>query len=41
MESFTSEMEWDTLKIGPSSAMNPKEKASIMDQMSSEEVNEL
>ena len=41
MESFTSEMEWDTLKIGPATAMDPKEKASIRDQMSSEEVNEL
>ena len=41
MESFTSEMEWDTLKIGPATAMDPKLKASIRDQMSSEEVNEL
>ena len=41
MDDFTSEMEWDTLKIGPGSVMNPKEKASIREQMSSEEVNEL
>jgi replicative DNA helicase len=41
MEDFTSVMEWDTLKIGPHSAMNPKEKASIREQMSTEEVNEL
>ena len=41
MESFTSEMEWDTLKIGPHSAMDPKEKASIRDQMSTEEADDL
>ena len=41
MDDFTSDMEWDTLKIGPGTTMNPKEKASIRDQMASEEVNEL
>jgi len=29
MEGFTSVMDWDTLKIGPQSAMNPNEKKQI------------
>ena len=29
MEGFTSVMNWDTLKIGPQSAMNPTEKKQI------------
>ena len=33
MEGFTSTMDWDTLKIGPKSTMNPKEKESIRDSL--------
>ena len=33
MEDFTSEIDWDTLKIGPRSAMNPKEKAQLRAEM--------
>ena len=33
MDSFTSEMEWDTLKIGPRSAINPKDKAQMRAEM--------
>ena len=40
MESFTSEMDWDTLRIGPKSALNPKEKADMKAKMN-EEVHEL
>jgi hypothetical protein len=40
MESFTSEMDWDTLRIGPKSALNPKEKADMKSKMN-EEVHEL
>ena len=40
MESFTSEMDWNTLKVGPRSALNPKEKAQMKTKMN-EEVHEL
>ena len=33
MDSFTSEMEWDTLKIGPKSALNPKERDKLKEEM--------
>ena len=33
MDSFTSEMAWDTLKIGPRSALNPMEKAKLKEDM--------
>jgi hypothetical protein len=33
MEGFTSVMDWDTLKIGPQSAMNPKEKEVLKDSL--------
>jgi hypothetical protein len=33
MESFTSEVDWETLKIGPGSALNPKEKEDIESNM--------
>jgi len=31
MEGFTSVMDWETLKIGPQSTMNPKDRAAIKD----------
>ena len=40
MESFTSAMNWDTLKIGPQSSLNPKAKAEMKTKMN-EEVHEL
>ena len=40
MESFTSEMDWDTLRIGPKDSLNPKEKADMKSKMN-EEVHEL
>lgn len=33
MESFTSAVDWETLKIGPQSALNPKEKENIEKSM--------
>ena len=33
MESFTSAVDWETLKIGPQSALNPKEKETIEKSM--------
>ena len=33
MESFTSVVDWETLKIGPQSALNPKEKENIENSM--------
>ena len=32
-ESFTSEMNWDTLKIGPHTALDPDEKAELKETM--------
>jgi len=41
MEGFTSVMDWETLKIGPQSTMNPKEKEAIKDSLSTgEEIND-
>jgi replicative DNA helicase len=37
MEGFTSVMDWETLKIGPQSTMNPKEKEEIKDSLSTGE----
>jgi replicative DNA helicase len=37
MEGFTSVMDWETLKIGPKSTMNPKEKEAIKDSLSTGE----
>ena len=37
MEGFTSVMDWETLKIGPQSTMNPKEKDDIKDSLSTGE----
>jgi hypothetical protein len=37
MESFTSTVDWETLKIGPQSAMNPKEKEAIANNMATGE----
>ena len=37
MEDFTSEMDWDTLKIGPKSALSPTEKAKLKEQMEDDE----
>jgi hypothetical protein len=33
MESFTSEVDWETLKIGPASALNPKQREDIESNM--------
>ena len=33
MESFTSAVDWETLKIGPQSALNPKERENIEKSM--------
>jgi replicative DNA helicase len=33
MESFTSEVDWETLKIGPASALNPKQREDIENNM--------
>jgi len=37
MESFTSTVDWETLKIGPQSAINPKEREAIKDNMATGE----
>ena len=37
MEGFTSVMDWETLKIGPQSTMNPKERDEIKDSLSTGE----
>ena len=37
MEGFTSVMDWETLKIGPQSTMNPKEREEIKDSLSTGE----
>ena len=37
MEGFTSVMDWETLKIGPQSTMNPKERDAIKDSLSTGE----
>jgi replicative DNA helicase len=42
IEDFSSQIEWDTLKIGPQSAMTPKQKDALKKEMSSgEDVQEL
>ena len=41
MEGFTSTMDWDTLKIGPESTLNPKEKDEVKSNMATgEEIHE-
>jgi len=41
MEGFTSKMDWDTLKIGPESALNPKEREEVKSNMATgEEIHE-
>ena len=37
MESVTSTVDWETLKIGPQSAINPKEREAIKDNMATGE----
>jgi hypothetical protein len=37
MEGFTSVMDWETLKIGPQSTMNPKDRENIKDSLSTGE----
>ena len=37
MEGFTSVMDWETLKIGPQSTMNPKDRDAIKDSLSTGE----
>jgi len=40
MEGFTSTMDWDTLKIGPESTLNPKEKEEVKGNIAGEEIHE-
>ena len=41
MEGFTSVMDWETLKIGPQSTMNPKDRETLKDSMAiGEEIND-
>ena len=37
MKSFISEIDWETLKIGPQSAMDPDERAELKEQMNTGE----
>jgi hypothetical protein len=37
MESFTSVVDWETLKIGPQSAINPKERENMKENMTTGE----
>ena len=37
MKSFISEIDWETLKIGPQSAMDPDERAELKDSMNTGE----
>ena len=37
MESFTSVVDWETLKIGPQSALNPKEREEVASSMATGE----
>ena len=37
MEGFTSVMDWETLKIGPQSTINPKDRAKIKDAVATGE----
>jgi hypothetical protein len=37
MEGFTSVMDWETLKIGPQSTMNPKDRDNMRDSLSTGE----
>ena len=39
-KSFTSSMNWETLKIGPDTAMNPKEKDEAS-HATGEEINDI
>ena len=42
MKDFTSEMDWETLRIGPHSVMNPEERAELKESMATgESINEL
>ena len=40
MTSFTSSMDWETLKIGPHSALSPKEREAS-DQKTGEEIDDI
>ena len=41
MEGFTSVMDWETLKIGPQSTMNPKERDKVKDSLATgEDIND-
>jgi len=40
MKSFTSKMDWETLKIGPEPAMSPKEKEDS-DLKSDEDIDDI
>ena len=42
MRDFTSEMDWETLRIGPQSVLNPEERSEMKESMSTgESINEL
>jgi len=41
MEGFTSVMDWDTLKIGPETTLNPKEREEIKGNVAGEEIHEV
>ena len=41
MEGFTSVMDWETLKIGPQSTMNPKERDKVKESLATgEDIND-
>ena len=37
MEGFTSAVDWETLKIGPQSVLNPKEREAVKESMATGE----
>ena len=42
MKDFTSEMDWETLRIGPRSVLNPEERTEMKESMATgENINEL
>jgi hypothetical protein len=41
MEGFTSVMDWDTLKIGPETALNPKEREELKGNIAGESIHEV
>ena len=42
MRDFTSEMDWETLRIGPTSVMNPEDRQEMKESMSTgEAINDM